>query len=116
MIWLAARSLIRTAADTVVVLIQPLTNVLAFGPGIASLGRRSRQESGISDCLNWNPVIGNKKGDSMAMEEKHKCAHPSCNCLISTEDQYCSAQCAAMADIPDIDCRCSHAACKGRAH
>jgi hypothetical protein len=54
--------------------------------------------------------------DFMATEHKKKCEHPSCTCQISSEDKYCSAQCAAMEDVIDIDCRCAHTACAGKAH
>ena len=52
----------------------------------------------------------------MATENKKKCAHPACTCQVSSEENYCSARCAAMEDVVDIDCRCAHAACAGRAH
>ena len=44
-----------------------------------------------------------------------KCGHPSCTCTTKSE-KYCSAQCEATSQIPDIDCRCGHPDCKGRAH
>jgi hypothetical protein len=50
----------------------------------------------------------------MATETAKKCAHPPCTC--STSDKYCSPQCEAMEKTPDIDCRCGHASCRGRAH
>ena len=43
-----------------------------------------------------------------------KCAHPVCSC--TTIDRYCSAACEAMEKTPDVDCRCGHAGCKGKAH
>ena len=42
-----------------------------------------------------------------------KCAHPPCTCYVSSSEQYCSAQCAAMAREPEIDCRCTHRGCQG---
>lgn len=45
----------------------------------------------------------------------HKCAHPACTC-IPKSGKYCSAPCEATETMPDIDCRCGHAECKGRAH
>jgi hypothetical protein len=45
--------------------------------------------------------------------EAQKCVHPNCTCM--TTEKYCSAQCAAMEKMPDIDCKCTHPACKGRA-
>jgi nucleotide-binding universal stress UspA family protein len=44
-----------------------------------------------------------------------KCGHPSCTCTTKS-GKYCSAQCEAVAQVPDIDCRCGHPDCKGRAH
>jgi nucleotide-binding universal stress UspA family protein len=44
-----------------------------------------------------------------------KCAHPACTC-IPRSGKYCSAPCEAIETMPDIDCRCGHAECKGRAH
>lgn len=44
-----------------------------------------------------------------------KCAHPVCSC-ITTKGKYCSTACAAMEKTPDLDCRCGHGECKGRAH
>jgi metallothionein len=43
-----------------------------------------------------------------------KCAHPVCSCI--TTDKYCSAACEAMEKTPDVDCRCNHPECKGKAH
>ncbi|MBZ5643563.1 MAG: hypothetical protein LAO19_12450 [Acidobacteriia bacterium] len=44
-----------------------------------------------------------------------KCAHPICTCTTSS-GKYCSAQCEAMEKMPDIECSCTHAGCKGKAH
>jgi metallothionein len=44
-----------------------------------------------------------------------KCAHPNCSCQV-TAGKYCSAACEGMAKTPDIDCRCGHPGCKGKAH
>jgi hypothetical protein len=52
----------------------------------------------------------------MTTEDKKKCAHPPCTCDVSSDSAYCSAQCAAMEESPEIDCRCTHIACKGKAH
>ena len=49
----------------------------------------------------------------MAASETKKCAHPICTCQVSSE-KYCSPQCEAMEEIPDLDCKCSHSVCKGR--
>lgn len=52
----------------------------------------------------------------MDTENTVKCAHPSCTCQPWSGSKYCSAQCAAMGKIPDVDCRCTHSECKGKAH
>lgn len=44
-----------------------------------------------------------------------KCAHPNCTCNVR-DKKYCSEQCEAMEETPDIDCRCGHPGCQGRAH
>jgi hypothetical protein len=51
----------------------------------------------------------------MAQGKTSKCKHPACSC-VAGNDGYCSPQCEAMKDTPDIDCRCTHAGCKGRIH
>jgi hypothetical protein len=48
----------------------------------------------------------------MASSKAKKCAHPICSCL-TTEGEYCSIECEAMEAMPDIDCHCGHAMCKG---
>ncbi len=50
-----------------------------------------------------------------AMKFASKCGHPGCTC-IPRSGKYCSAACEATATMPDIDCRCGHPECKGRAH
>lgn len=47
--------------------------------------------------------------------EGDRCKHPPCTCKVPPGTGYCSAQCEAMEKTPDIDCRCGHAECKGRA-
>ena len=42
-----------------------------------------------------------------------KCAHLPCTCYVSSSEQYCSAQCAAMEDTPAVACECHHAGCGG---
>jgi nucleotide-binding universal stress UspA family protein len=51
----------------------------------------------------------------LAMKTASKCAHPGCTC-VPRSGKYCSAACEATATMPDIDCRCGHPECKGRAH
>jgi len=54
-------------------------------------------------------------GEQAGPAHSEKCRHPSCTCTTKS-GKYCSAQCEAMSQIPDIDCRCGHPGCKGRAH
>ena len=56
------------------------------------------------------PLLEVIKGGHMAAK---KCAHPSCSCMVEGE-KYCSAQCEAVEETPDIDCKCTHPVCKGR--
>lgn len=51
----------------------------------------------------------------MTAKEAKKCSHPNCSCLVADGSEYCSAQCAAAAKTPDIDCKCGHTGCRGRA-
>ena len=51
----------------------------------------------------------------MTTQSANKCAHPPCTCPAKS-GKYCSAQCQAMEATPDIDCRCGHPGCKGKAH
>lgn len=52
----------------------------------------------------------------METNEMKKCAHPPCTCRVSSGNEYCSAQCAAVEKSPDMDCRCTHQGCNGKAH
>ncbi len=42
-----------------------------------------------------------------------KCKHPACSCKVQSGEDYCSTQCAAMEDTPDVSCKCGHADCRG---
>ena len=53
---------------------------------------------------------------AMAEGKANKCAHPACSCTAAKDSSYCSVECEAVKNMPDIDCRCNHAGCKGRAH
>lgn len=59
------------------------------------------------------PGVG-KMGSSVT-DAAHKCAHPPCTCT-PRSGKYCSAQCEAMEERPEIDCRCGHPGCGGKAH
>jgi hypothetical protein len=56
------------------------------------------------------------KQEAIKMNDTKKCAHPNCSCKADADSKYCSAACAAVEDMPDIDCRCGHPACTGKAH
>ena len=43
-----------------------------------------------------------------------KCAHPSCSCMASEGNKYCSTECEAMQKTPDLECLCPHPGCKGK--
>jgi hypothetical protein len=47
----------------------------------------------------------------MAEKNKHKCAHPSCQCQISGDAKYCSAYCADAKGTMEIACTCGHPGC-----
>ena len=50
----------------------------------------------------------------MNVKEGNKCKHPNCSCHVKSGESYCSAQCEASAQTPDIDCKCNHPGCAGR--
>ena len=54
----------------------------------------------------------------MTTENKKKCAHPALHLPPSLIGQHLLQRpvCAAMEESPEIDCRCTHSACKGKAH
>jgi len=42
-----------------------------------------------------------------------KCAHPSCNCQVNTDEKFCSQLCKdAGANENEIGCDCGHSACE----
>ncbi|HVG35772.1 MAG TPA: hypothetical protein VM911_22160 [Pyrinomonadaceae bacterium] len=41
-----------------------------------------------------------------------KCAHPSCSCVVSGEDKYCSEYCNDAKDLTEIGCGCEHPSCR----
>jgi len=45
-------------------------------------------------------------------EEKKKCAHPACNCLVEKGKKYCSDYCHDAAGTMEISCNCHHAECE----
>jgi len=49
------------------------------------------------------------------MAEPAKCAHPSCECVVSSREpfgKYCSEQCKKAGDITELHCNCQHLACR----
>jgi hypothetical protein len=46
------------------------------------------------------------------MEDKDKCANPSCHCKAKPNSKYCSTYCEGEAKTPDIVCSCGHSECK----
>lgn len=61
------------------------------------------------------PRVAKIGSSALATDDSKKCAHPPCTCT-PRSGKYCSAQCEAMEERPEIDCRCGHPDCKGRAH
>ena len=59
---------------------------------------------------------------AIAQGKANKCAQlpwscaAACSCTAAKDNSYCSVECEAVKHMPDIDCRCTHAGCKGRAH
>ena len=65
-------------------------------------------------------IIRDQSANQSAQEQgdlgySEKCGHAPCTCKTKS-GTYCSAPCEAMSQIPDIDCRCGHPTCMGRAH
>lgn len=57
-----------------------------------------------------------KAGSSpLTTDDRNRCAHPPCTCT-PRSGKYCSAHCEAMAERPEIDCRCGHPDCSGVVH
>jgi hypothetical protein len=47
----------------------------------------------------------------MADEEKKKCHHPACSCMVDKSENYCSAYCKDAGKTTEIACNCGHAGC-----
>lgn len=47
------------------------------------------------------------------MADENRCGHEICNCPVTDDAEYCSAQCetAAEAEVTDIQCDCEHSTC-----
>ena len=48
------------------------------------------------------------------MAEPAKCAHPSCECVVSSREfgKYCSEHCKKAGDITELHCNCQHPGCR----
>jgi len=44
-------------------------------------------------------------------EAQKKCAHPACNCMVSSSSAYCSPYCHDAAGTEEIACNCGHGGC-----
>ena len=47
--------------------------------------------------------------------EVDKCAHPACNCRVSSTSEfgkYCSQHCEQAKDIVELKCDCGHPGCQ----
>jgi hypothetical protein len=69
-------------------------------------GRPSQNRAG-------NCSISKKNEENMDISSKKKCAHPPCICQVQPHERYCSIECEAMEDTPDLACECHHPACEG---
>jgi len=47
------------------------------------------------------------------MADSKRCAHPACNCTVSSDDKYCSTYCHDASDKIELACNCGHAGCAG---
>jgi hypothetical protein len=47
----------------------------------------------------------------MAEEQKKKCAHPSCSCLVEKGKKYCSDYCHDARGTMELSCNCRHPQC-----
>jgi phosphoenolpyruvate synthase/pyruvate phosphate dikinase len=72
-----------------------------------------RRTSEIKLDENREEALVSKKEQPMA--DNKKCGHPNCTCTVSDGKKYCSPQCEAMKTTPDVDCKCGHPGCRGRA-
>jgi hypothetical protein len=113
---MTARTLRHDQPDSGRFSIQLLSGLFAFGTSVAmahcelARNRKCLRSGFQADICNY------ELEDPMATQDQKICAHPNCTCEVSWEVEYCSAQCAAMEDLSDIDCRCSHTGCAGKAH
>ena len=43
--------------------------------------------------------------------DQHKCAHPSCNCIVPNGTKYCSDYCKKAPEV-ELHCNCMHRDCR----
>jgi hypothetical protein len=48
---------------------------------------------------------------AMATNTMRKCAHPACDCEVTSDDKYCSTYCQDAGDTMEISCNCGHPGC-----
>lgn len=51
------------------------------------------------------------------MTSPTKCAHPACQCTVSSNGPfgvYCSAHCKAAGELDELRCECGHPGCNPR--
>jgi len=44
-------------------------------------------------------------------DEKKKCAHPACSCMVGHDSKYCSTYCEDAKGTMEISCNCEHPGC-----
>lgn len=42
-----------------------------------------------------------------------KCKHPSCTCVVTDKDAYCSQICKDSQGRIELTCECGHSGCRG---
>jgi hypothetical protein len=53
----------------------------------------------------------NHANEGHAMDEQHKCAHPSCHCIVPAGTKYCSDYCKKAPEV-ELHCNCMHTDCR----
>ena len=47
-------------------------------------------------------------------DEKKKCAHEPCKCLVEKHEHYCSVMCKDSKHVTELACGCPHEGCRGQ--
>jgi hypothetical protein len=47
-------------------------------------------------------------------DEKKKCGHAPCKCLVEKHESYCSEMCKDSRDVTELSCDCPHEGCGGK--